>query len=134
MIGTGAKGVKAYARVDEEIDQLIDENFALQEEERKLMAAVKKLQHKKQAGLSFASSKVKKLTKTLGDSRKSESPSRDKPRGDFSQQEFILDASNMRSVLEESNKKIADLKNEIELSRKFSKGQVPSDELINQLR
>ncbi len=84
LIGAGAKGAKSYARVDEEIDSLIDENFALQEEERRLMAAVKKLQHKKQAGLSFASSKVKKLTKTLGDTRKSESPVREKPRGDFS--------------------------------------------------
>jgi hypothetical protein len=37
----------------------------------------------------------------------------------------------MRSVLEDSNKKISDLKNEIELGKKLARGQVPSDDLIN---
>ena len=56
-------GGKVYDRIDEELDRMVEENVRLQDEERKYMTAVKKLQAKKQN--LFGSSKVKKLTKTL---------------------------------------------------------------------
>lgn len=52
-------------KIEEELDHMIEENFVLQEEERKLMEGVRKLQKKKQQNLAGASAKVKKLTKTL---------------------------------------------------------------------
>lgn len=102
---------------------MIDENFELQEEERKLMMAVKKLQKKKQAALSGASSHVKKLTKTL-DGR-SHSPSKRHTSANAfdrsmasSANEFIMDMQNMRANLEESNRKVADLKTELDMTRR----------------
>lgn len=61
------------ANIDAQLDAMIEENFNLQEEERALLTAVKKLQSKKQQQLSGASAKVKKLTKTLGDKAASRS-------------------------------------------------------------
>ena len=45
-----------------------------------------------------------------------------------------MDAQNMRQNIEESSRKVADLKLEIENVRRQSHGQVPPDELIVQLR
>lgn len=45
----------SYQKMDEDLDQLIEENFNLQEEERKIMQQVKKLQKKKQESIMQAS-------------------------------------------------------------------------------
>ena len=37
-------GGKSHTKLDEDLDELIEQNFNLQEEERKLMSQVKKLQ------------------------------------------------------------------------------------------
>lgn len=58
-------GPSSSHKIEEELDHMIEENFILQEEERKLMEGVRKLQKKKQQSLAGASAKVKKLTKTL---------------------------------------------------------------------
>ena len=58
-------GPSSSHKIEEELDHMIEENFVLQEEERKLMEGVRKLQKKKQQNLAGASAKVKKLTKTL---------------------------------------------------------------------
>ena len=58
-------GGQVYAKIDEELDRMVEENMALQEEERQLMSTVKKLQHKKKDRLAETSSKIKKLTQTL---------------------------------------------------------------------
>ena len=107
------RGGGNLANVDEMLDEMIDENFKLQEEERQLMTAVKKLQLKKHAGLSGASAKVKKLTKTIGGTKsRSRSPikhqngvnhSRSEYSGASSHQEFLMDMQNMRSNIEHSN-------------------------------
>lgn len=54
---------QSYARIEEELDKMIEENFTLQEEERKLMTAVKKLQKKKQESIASATTKVRTLSK-----------------------------------------------------------------------
>jgi len=50
------------AKFEDELDKVIEENFVLQEEERRLMEGVKKLQKKKQKNLEGMSSKVKVLS------------------------------------------------------------------------
>ena len=137
------RGGGNLANVDEMLDGMIDENFKLQEEERQLMTAVKKLQLKKHAGFSGASAKVKKLTKTIGTKSRSRSRSplkhqnggnRSEYSGVSSHQEFIMDMQNMRSNIEHSNHTIQELKMDIEMGRKANSGQIPSQDLIDELR
>ena len=59
------RGGGGFGNIDEQLDNMIDENFRLQEEERGLMTAVKKLQANRQATAGSTKSS-KKLTKTLG--------------------------------------------------------------------
>jgi regulator of replication initiation timing len=60
-----ALGGKSQTRLDEDLDQIIEENFNLQEEERKLMSQVKKLQAKKQQSINVTTEQVKKLSHTM---------------------------------------------------------------------
>jgi microcompartment protein CcmL/EutN len=43
----GVQGSNYVARIDEDLDKMIDKNFELQEEERQLRKEIKKLQGKK---------------------------------------------------------------------------------------
>ena len=45
-----------------------------------------------------------------------------------------MDAQNMRQNIEQSNRRVQDLKLEIETVRRQSQGQVPSDEFVVALR
>lgn len=88
----------------------MDENFQLQEEERKLMEQVRKLQKSKQKAIAGASSKVKVLSQTVEPRRSS--PTKVQPMrvssdlGGSSVQEFLMDAQNMRQNIEQSNRRI----------------------------
>ncbi len=127
----------SYARIEDELDHMIDENFNLQEEERKLMTAVKKLQKKKQESIAGASAKVKKLTKThhgSADNARSRSPTKRNLSHDYSASEFIMDANILRQNLEDSNKRLADAKNEIDFFSRTNMGQMPSEEMISTLQ
>lgn len=122
MIKGGAGG-----RAEEELDKVMEENFLLQEEERKLMDQVRKLQKNKQKALAGASSKVKVLSQTVEPRRMS--PTKAQPvrvssdlGGGGSVQEFLMDAQNMRQNIEQSNRRIQDLKLEIETVRRQSQG------------
>jgi hypothetical protein len=46
-----ALGGKSQKKLDENLDELIEQNFNLQEEERKLVSQVKKLQKEKQKSI-----------------------------------------------------------------------------------
>ncbi len=48
--------------------------------------------------------------------------------------EFLLDLENMRAIIEKSTREIADLKSEIEGSRRSHHSQIPSEDLKVQLR
>lgn len=48
----------SYQKMDEDLDHLIEENFNLQEEERKITKEVKKLQKRKQETLMQASGAI----------------------------------------------------------------------------
>ena len=102
-------------KFEEDLDKVIEENFLLQEEERRLMEGVRKLQKKKQKTLAGMSSKVKVLAQTV--EPRAVSPTKHpQPRGHdvSSAQEFLMDAQNMRQNIEESNRKVSDMKLEIE--------------------
>lgn len=133
ILGSGGQ---VYNRIDVELDQLIEENFSLQEEERKLTKAVKKIQHKKLAG-EGSSAKVKKLTKTIEGRSKSSLKDQGKyalTKTEVQAGEFLLDLGNMRANIEKSTKTIADLKAEVDVLRSHASGKIPSDDLKLQLR
>lgn len=96
-----ALGGKSHSKLDENLDVLIEENFNLQEEERKLMSQVKKLQQKKMHSINVTQEQVKKLSHTM----QGLSPGKRKTQPDPSHRgnnhgEFLLDLENMRSNIE----------------------------------
>ena len=58
------------ARIDEDLDKMIDKNFELQEEERQLRKEIKKLQGKKQGQLTGMSNTVRKLESAYDEHKK----------------------------------------------------------------
>lgn len=101
-----ALGGKSHTRLDEDLDVLIEENFTLQEEERRLMTQVKKLQQKKMHSITVTQEQVKKLSHTM----QGVSPSKAKTqiphqanqshRSGNNHGEFLLDLENMRANIE----------------------------------
>ena len=64
-----ALGGKSQKKLDENLDELIEQNFNLQEEERKLVSQVKKLQKEKQKSIFVTQDQVKKLSHTMQSGR-----------------------------------------------------------------
>ena len=64
-----ALGGKSHKKLDENLDELIEQNFNLQEEERKLMSMVKKLQKEKKKSIFVTQDQVKKLSHTMQSGR-----------------------------------------------------------------
>lgn len=115
-------GGSIYAKIDDELDRMIEENLRLQDDEHHLMTKVKKLQKKKKAMLADGHSShhhSKKLTSTVGghhhDRSRSRSPAKKGP-------DFTMDLTNLRGHIEKSNKSIIDLKHDIEVSKRVTHG------------
>jgi hypothetical protein len=84
------------------------------------MDAVKKMQKKKHALLDGASSKVKKGTKHT--SAIVEPNRTGGVKYDSSQHDFLLDASNLKSHLQESAARIEELRRDLDQAHRLSKG------------
>lgn len=96
-------GGKSHSRLDEDLDVLIEENFNLQEEERKLVVQVKKLQQKKVQSITVTQEQVKKLAHTMqgvSPGKASKTVVEHSHRGGNNHGEFLLDLENMRANIE----------------------------------
>ena len=123
-------GGTAYARIDVDLDYMIEENIKMQEEEQELMIKVRKLQKKKQKTMIEGSAQVKKLTSTLEGRPGTTTRSPDKKLGS----DFAMDLQHLRTHIEKSNKTITELKTEIEFAKRASHGQIPSPDMEQTLR
>lgn len=102
-----------YSRIDTELDALIEENVRLQDEEAKLMNRVKNLQAKRKQALGAAGKKLKPVYEDSSHPR--HSPTKKRP-------EIELELQHLRSHIEQSNKKIMELKSSVELSKRVKDG------------
>ena len=131
LIGSKS-GRQLFNHMSEKIDKVIEDNFTLQQRERELMKEVKKMQKKRKEYLGESTQHVKKLTKTLDRSGSVEKKHHFNRSMASNANEFLMDVQSMRANIEESNRKIGDIRMEIESLRRTHHGQVPSDELIRQ--
>jgi hypothetical protein len=72
---------------------------------------------------------VKKLTSTVNRGSRSRSPKKTTHIEDFK-----MELENLKANIVKSNKQIEDLKHDIEMNKKISHGQVPTEDLIQMLR
>lgn len=103
----GASGAGLGQRIDEELDGLLDENVRLREEESLLMEKFKTMKKRHDATRRIAS--PKKLRSTMD-----ASPTR--------RADFTVELQTLRENIEKSNKNIAQLKTEVEFTKKATHG------------
>eukprot|EP00347_Sterkiella_histriomuscorum_P001912 403370193 len=126
-------GGQLYAKIDLDLDKLIDDNLRLQDEEHKLTLQVKKMQKKRQLGITENQKKLRKTVDYMGGGNKSRSRSPNK-RADRFGGDLVQELQSYRLHIEKSQKTIQEMKSEIEFSKRATHGQIASEDLVQELR